>query len=93
MGRTRQIGNLERFDEVLCLVVPDVDVAIVERGQDPGLARMEVNRLDSVRTRRELTLLNWNSIPAQSHDEDRSWAREGGGEGAPECPCEAAKIA
>jgi hypothetical protein len=55
-GFTRQVGDLERFDEVLCLVVPDVDIAIVERSQNPGLARMEVNRLDSVRARRELAL-------------------------------------
>lgn len=56
-GLTRQVGDLERFDEVLCLVVPDVDVAIVERSQNPGLTGMEVNRLDSVRARRELALL------------------------------------
>lgn len=45
--------NLEGLDDLLRLVVPDVHVAIVEGGQHPGLARVQVDAFDPVRARRE----------------------------------------
>ena len=44
---TGQVEHLKRLDERLRLVVPDVDVAVVERGEHPRLARVNVDRLDA----------------------------------------------
>ena len=50
------MSDLERLDERLALVVPHMDVSVVERGQHPGLGRVEVAALDPVRPGRQATL-------------------------------------
>ena len=40
----------------LVLIVPDVDVAIVQAGHHPWLRRVKVDRLDAIRPRREFPL-------------------------------------
>lgn len=52
----RCVGYLESLDLQLGLVVPDVDVTVVERAEQPRLCRVLVHALDAVRTRRQLPL-------------------------------------
>lgn len=40
---TRKVGDFEGFDKILGLVVPDVNVSIVEGSEDPRLARVKVH--------------------------------------------------
>lgn len=52
----RHLCDLERFDQRPCIVVVDVHVAIVQRGEQPGLGWVEIDGLDAVRARKELFL-------------------------------------
>ena len=44
----RKITDLKRFDKKLALVVPNVDVSVVEGNEHPWFRRMEICRLDSI---------------------------------------------
>jgi hypothetical protein len=44
----RDLSDVESAQQQLGLVVIEVDLAIVERTEDPGLARVEVDGLDAV---------------------------------------------
>jgi hypothetical protein len=46
---TWQLGDFERLDKSLSLVVPDVNVAIEQTSKDPGFGRVNVDALHSVR--------------------------------------------
>mmetsp|Transcript_8660 Transcript_8660/g.24429 ORF Transcript_8660/g.24429 Transcript_8660/m.24429 type:complete len:357 (-) Transcript_8660:37-1107(-) len=48
-GPHRQVRHLEALLQALVEVVPDVHVAIVQVGENPGLGGMEVHALDAVR--------------------------------------------
>jgi hypothetical protein len=50
-GSDRDVGQLERLDDLLRLVGPDVDMAAVECGEDPRLFRVEVDAFDSLASR------------------------------------------
>lgn len=52
----RQIAHLECLHQGLRLVVPDVDVALIQRAEHPWLRRVEVHALHSVRSGRQLPL-------------------------------------
>ena len=52
----RKLGNFKGFNDRIGLVVPDVDLANVERNQHPRLGRMQVNTLDAVGARGQLPL-------------------------------------
>ena len=47
-GSPKMLSHLKRLDELLALVVPNVNVAIVERHEHPLFSRMKVARLHSV---------------------------------------------
>ena len=47
-GLTRKVGYFKRFGQCLVLVIPNVNVAIVEAGQHPWLLRVQIETLDSV---------------------------------------------
>ena len=47
-GLTRKVGYFERFGQCLVLVIPNMNVAIVEAGQHPWLLRVQIETLDSV---------------------------------------------
>lgn len=51
-----QIAYLERLHQTLGLVIPDVDVTLVQRAQHPWLCWMEIDTLNSVRSRCQSTL-------------------------------------
>jgi len=44
----RKITDLKGFDKELALVVPYVNIPVVERNKHPWFRRMEICRLDSV---------------------------------------------
>ena len=46
--KLKTVSHLKRLDELLALVVPNVNVAIVERHEHPLFSRMKVARLHSV---------------------------------------------
>ena len=46
--KSKMVSHLKRLDELLALVVPNVNVAIVERHEHPLFSRMKVARLHSV---------------------------------------------
>jgi len=48
-GSHGKIAHFEALDQSLALVVPNVDVAIVQGGQHPRFAGVEVTTLDPVR--------------------------------------------
>ena len=50
-GPHRQLAHLEALDELLGLVVPDVNIAIVEGDQHPLLGGVEVAGLHPIRPR------------------------------------------
>ena len=47
-GPDRQIAHLKRFHQLLRFIVPNVDVAVVQRHQHPLLGRVQVAWLDPV---------------------------------------------
>ena len=47
-GLTRKVSDFKRFGQCLVLVIPDVNIAIVEAGQHPWLLRVQIETLDSV---------------------------------------------
>ena len=46
--KSKMVSHLKRLNELLALVVPNVNVAIVERHEHPLFSRMKVARLHSV---------------------------------------------
>jgi len=42
-----QVGDFKRLDECLVLVVPNVNVAIVQTSEQPWFCRMEIDGLDA----------------------------------------------
>ncbi len=50
------ITYLEGFDERLVLIVPQVDVPVVERGEHPRVRGVQVDALDAVRAGRQPAL-------------------------------------
>lgn len=55
-GAHRQVAHLEPLHLQLRLVVPYVDVAVVQRAQQPRLGRVLIDRLDPVRPGGQLPL-------------------------------------
>ena len=54
LGRSHgDVADFEGLDERLTLVVPDVDVAVVEAREHPRLGRVKVAAFHAVRTRRQ----------------------------------------
>jgi len=43
-----KVTDFEGFDEKLALVVPDMNVSVVEGNEHPWFCRMEICRLDSI---------------------------------------------
>ena len=46
--KSKMVSHLKRLDKLLALVVPNVNVAIVERHEHPLFSRMKIARLHSV---------------------------------------------
>ena len=52
----RHLRDLERLDQCAGVMIIDVDCAVVETGEDPGLGGMEVYAFYAVRTSEEFPL-------------------------------------
>ena len=52
----RHLRDLERLDQCAGVMIIDIDRAVVETGEDPGLGGMEVYAFYAVRTSEEFPL-------------------------------------
>lgn len=50
------LRDLKCLDECACVMIVDVDRAVIETGEDPGFSGMEVDTFYAIRTSEELPL-------------------------------------
>ena len=74
-GADGDVGELEGLDDALRLVGPDVDVAAVEGGEDPGLGGVEVDAFDSFAAGEELALQVESDLRAHDESKKGCWGR------------------